>query len=181
MRRQTNNMMPINNTIGATPNNSPIHAGGGSSTVNVMAEEAQALARDPEWEHDIVEQPRVLGVEAVSGDGFTIRLTARTAPQRQDAFARLMRSRIAARLRREGIPLAKPPVVAAPAASARSMPAATATPFGTQTFHLVDAMAYAPDQHNGHKMYVRGLLIKLPGEQRMTISSFEMVSPTCSE
>src|SRR5436190_862107 len=75
--------------------------------LNVMAEEAQALARDPEWEHDIVEQPRVLGVEAVSGDGFTIRLTARTAPQRQDAFARLMRSRIAARLRREGIPLAK--------------------------------------------------------------------------
>jgi hypothetical protein len=30
-------------------------------------------------------------------------------------------------------------------------------------------------------MYVRGLLIKLPGEQRITISAFEMVSPTCSE
>ena len=37
-------------------------------------------------------------------------------------------------------------------------------------------MAYAPDDHKGQKMYVRGLLIKLPGEQRMTISAFEMVS-----
>jgi small-conductance mechanosensitive channel len=82
----------------------------------VMTEETEALAHDPEWERDIVEQPQVLGVEAMSGDGLTIRLTARTAPQRQDALARLMRSRIAARLRREGIPLAKPPVVAAPAA-----------------------------------------------------------------
>jgi hypothetical protein len=28
-------------------------------------------------------------------------------------------------------------------------------------------------------MYVRGLLIRLPGEQRMAISAFEMVTPTC--
>jgi hypothetical protein len=40
-------------------------------------------------------------------------------------------------------------------------------------------MAYTPDNHAGHKMYVRGLLIRLPGEQRMTISAFEMVTPTC--
>ena len=59
--------------------------------------------------------------------------------------------------------------------------AAADTPLGTQTLHLLDAMAYAPDDHKGHMMYVRGLLIKLPGEQRMTISSFEMVSPTCRE
>jgi mono/diheme cytochrome c family protein len=76
---------------------------------------------------------------------------------------------------------ASEPVGTLPAASARSTPATTATPLGTQTFHLLDAMAYAPDDHKGHKMIVRGLLIKLPGEQRITISSFEMVSPTCSE
>ena len=40
-------------------------------------------------------------------------------------------------------------------------------PLGTQTFHLLDAMAYAPDDHQGQKMYVRGLLIRLPGEQRV--------------
>jgi len=71
-------------------------------------------------------------------------------------------------------------------ASAPTVPAAAPTPsaakpLGTETFHLVDAMAYAPIDHAGHKMYVRGLLIRLAGEQRMTISAFEMVSPTCSE
>jgi mono/diheme cytochrome c family protein len=73
------------------------------------------------------------------------------------------------------------PVAAVPAASAPSPPAATATPLGTQTFHLLDAMAYAPDAHKSQKVEVRGLLIRLPGEQRMTISALEMVSPTCRE
>jgi mono/diheme cytochrome c family protein len=76
---------------------------------------------------------------------------------------------------------ASAPVAAVPTAPAASTPAAGAQPLGTQTFHLLDAMAYAPDDHQGHKMYVRGLLIKLPGEQRMTISAFEMVSATCSD
>jgi len=76
---------------------------------------------------------------------------------------------------------ASEPVAAVPAASAPSTPARAAKPLGTETFHLLDAMAYAPGDHEGHKMYVRGLLIKLPGEQRVTISSFEMVSPTCSD
>jgi cytochrome c5 len=70
------------------------------------------------------------------------------------------------------------PSVAVPSAPAPSS-AATEKPLGTQTFHLLDAMAYAPERHNGQKMYVRGLLIKLAGEQRMTISAFETVSSTC--
>ena len=52
---------------------------------------------------------------------------------------------------------------------------------GTQTVYLVDAMAYAPEQHKGQKVYVRGLLVRLPGEQRMTISALEALSPTCSD
>ena len=55
----------------------------------------------------------------------------------------------------------------------------TDRPLGTQVFRLLDAMAYSPESHKGHKMYVRGLLIKLPGENRMTISTLEMVAPTC--
>ncbi len=51
---------------------------------------------------------------------------------------------------------------------------------GASTFRLLDAMAYKPEAHKGHRMYVRGLLIKLPTEQRMTISSMEMVAPTCA-
>jgi cytochrome c5 len=51
---------------------------------------------------------------------------------------------------------------------------------GSQTFHLLDAMAYNPQSYTGPKMYVRGLLIKLPSEQRMTISSFETIASTCT-
>jgi len=72
-------------------------------------------------------------------------------------------------------------VANAAVSSVASTPAAVAKPIGTQTFRLLDAMAYAPDDHRGHKMYVRGLLIRLPDEQRMTISAFEMVSPTCRD
>jgi mono/diheme cytochrome c family protein len=75
---------------------------------------------------------------------------------------------------------ASEPVVVVPTASTASTPA-TEKPLGSQTFHLLDAMAYTPDDHKGHKMYVRGLLIKLPGEQRMTISSLEMMLSTCSQ
>jgi len=50
---------------------------------------------------------------------------------------------------------------------------------GSQTLRLLDAMAYNPEAHRGHKVYVRGLLIKLPDEQRMTISDFEMIAPGC--
>jgi len=53
-------------------------------------------------------------------------------------------------------------------------------PLGTQVFRLLDAMAYNPDAHKGKKMYVKGLLIKLPGEQRMTISALETVAPSCN-
>jgi mono/diheme cytochrome c family protein len=74
---------------------------------------------------------------------------------------------------------ASAPTVAAPAASGAS--AAGEQPLGTQTFRLLDAIAYSPDAHRGQKIYIRGLLIKLPDEQRITISAFETVSPTCRE
>jgi mono/diheme cytochrome c family protein len=59
--------------------------------------------------------------------------------------------------------------------------AVTDRPLGTQVFRLLDAMAYSPESHQGHKMYVRGLLIKLPGELRMTISAFETIARSCSQ
>jgi cytochrome c5 len=73
---------------------------------------------------------------------------------------------------------ASDPVIAVAAPSA---PPVAERALGTQTFHLLDAMAYAPEAHKGQKLSVRGLLIKLPDEQRMTISSLAMVAPTCNE
>lgn len=77
--------------------------------LELMTEECEAIANDPAWSADIVERPEVLGVNDMSADGLTIRVVGRTAPQRQDAFARALRARIASRLVAEGIPLAKPP------------------------------------------------------------------------
>jgi len=76
---------------------------------------------------------------------------------------------------------ASEPIVTVAPTPATPAPAATAPPLGTQTFRLLDAIAYAPADHRGHKLYVRGLLIKLPGEQRLTISAFESLSATCSD
>ncbi|MBV8159791.1 MAG: mechanosensitive ion channel family protein [Acidimicrobiia bacterium] len=78
----------------------------------VVAEECEAIAHDPAWAADVVEPPQVLGVDAMSADGFTVRLTARTVPQCQDAFARALRGRTAARLRAEGIRLGNAPAAA---------------------------------------------------------------------
>jgi len=74
---------------------------------------------------------------------------------------------------------ASDPVALAAAAPAASTTVAGARPLGGGTLHLIDAAAYAADRHVGHKVYVRGLLIRLPDEQRMTISAFEMVSAVC--
>jgi hypothetical protein len=74
---------------------------------------------------------------------------------------------------------ASAPVV--PSTAAQSPPAGRDAALGTLTFHLIDALAYAAKDHAGQKMYVRGLLIRLPGEERLTISAFEMVSPACAD
>ena len=73
---------------------------------------------------------------------------------------------------------ASAPVAATPSSASADV---SGTPLGTETLRLVDAMAYAPDAHRGHKMYARGLLIKLPDETRMTISALDMLSPTCAD
>ena len=70
-----------------------------------------------------------------------------------------------------------PVSVSASASSTRTVPDA----LGAETYHLVDALAYAPQTHLGHKLYVRGLLIRLPGEQRITISTLEPLSSRCGE
>ena len=71
--------------------------------------------------------------------------------------------------------------VSAPPTPAAAAPRPTTATLGSETYHLLDAMAYAPESHKGQKIYVRGLLIRLPGEQRITISALETVSPTCTE
>jgi mono/diheme cytochrome c family protein len=76
---------------------------------------------------------------------------------------------------------ASEPVALAVTGPAVRQTAVSDRPLGSQVFRLLDAMAYHPESRKGEKMYVKGLLIRLPGEQRMTISALETIAPTCSQ
>jgi len=71
--------------------------------------------------------------------------------------------------------------VSAAMTTAAAAPRNTPAKLGNETYHLLDAMAYSPESHKGQKIYVRGLLIRTPGEQRITISTLETLSPTCTQ
>jgi hypothetical protein len=71
------------------------------------------------------------------------------------------------------------PVPTLPPAPGRTEPPRPVA-LGSQTFRLLDAMSYHPELHKGQKVAVRGLLIRSPDEQRLTISSFDVAGPTCS-
>ena len=59
--------------------------------------------------------------------------------------------------------------------------AAAEKPLGTGQIRLLGTAPFSPDGHKGHKMVVRGLLIKSGGETRINLSSFQMVSETCTQ
>jgi hypothetical protein len=40
---------------------------------------------------------------------------------------------------------------------------------------------FSPEGHKGHKMVVRGLLIKSGSETRINLTSFQMVAETCAK
>ncbi len=58
--------------------------------------------------------------------------------------------------------------------------AAQDKPLGTERFRLLGTAPFGPDGHKGHKMVVRGLLIKSGSETRINLTSFQMVAETCA-
>ena len=69
----------------------------------VLAEVADDLWRDEDFEGVIIEAPEIWGIEAVTADAITMRVTLKTAPLEQWRVAREMRARIKARFDAEGI------------------------------------------------------------------------------
>lgn len=59
--------------------------------------------------------------------------------------------------------------------------AAAEKPLGTQQYRLLGASPFSPDGHKGHKMVVRGLLIKSGSDTRINLTSFQMVAETCAK
>jgi small conductance mechanosensitive channel len=97
----------------------------------VLAEVAEQASRDENLVKDVIEPAEVLGVEKVTAETITLRLTAKVRPGRQWAVQRKLRARIMAALDEAGIepPLGRPPLLngsstTASAASAVAVPAA---------------------------------------------------------
>ena len=62
-----------------------------------------------------------------------------------------------------------------PAAGERE--AAGAWPLGPETYRLLVSAAYKPEPLKGHKVEVRGFLIRRPTESRLNITSLETLDP----
>jgi len=69
----------------------------------VLREVAHDLWQDEEFNHVVIEEPEVTGVETMTPDAITVRVLIKTAPMRQWAVARELRQRIKARFDHEGI------------------------------------------------------------------------------
>lgn len=74
-----------------------------------------------------------------------------------------------------------PVAVKAPSTSVPELKAAEAIPLGSQRYVLIGATQYRPASHKGHKMAVRGLMIKDVKETRINVTSFQMLSDTCAK
>ncbi|HET7386801.1 MAG TPA: mechanosensitive ion channel family protein [Nocardioidaceae bacterium] len=69
---------------------------------------AHGLWDDDDFNSMIIEEPEVWGVQDLTPDWITVRVTMKTAPLEQWAVAREMRERIMARFAHEGIEIAMP-------------------------------------------------------------------------
>jgi moderate conductance mechanosensitive channel len=73
------------------------------AAIRVIEEAANALRRDEELGHFILDEPDVLGVESLSSDNVVIRVVVRTQPQQQARIERALRARIKLALDEAGI------------------------------------------------------------------------------
>ena len=69
----------------------------------VLAEVAAGMWEDEDFHGRVIEEPEDPGVEAMTVDGITVRVSLKTAPMEQWAVARALRERIKARFDHEGI------------------------------------------------------------------------------
>jgi small conductance mechanosensitive channel len=74
----------------------------------VLRDVAHDVWEDEDFRSMIIEEPEVWGVQDLTPDWITVRVTLKTAPLEQWAVARELRERIKARFDHEGIELARP-------------------------------------------------------------------------
>lgn len=76
-----------------------------NAVIECLAEVGQEAFADPDLHDLLLDEPTVMGVESLSIDQLNLRLVARTLPGKQFEVGQLLRSRIALRLRQQGVHL----------------------------------------------------------------------------
>ncbi|HET7069477.1 MAG TPA: mechanosensitive ion channel domain-containing protein [Nocardioides sp.] len=69
----------------------------------VLADVIHDLWQDEDFDGVVIEEPEIWGIEAITPDAITLRVTLKTAPMEQWRVARVLRERIKARFDHEGI------------------------------------------------------------------------------
>jgi small conductance mechanosensitive channel len=69
----------------------------------VLADVLHDLWQDDDFEGVIIEEPEIWGIEAITQDAITLRVTLKTAPMEQWRVARVLRERVKSRFDHEGI------------------------------------------------------------------------------
>jgi hypothetical protein len=54
-------------------------------------------------------------------------------------------------------------------------------PLGSQRYRLLGTAPFGPERHKGHKMAIKGLLIKSGSDSRINVASFQMLAETCAK
>jgi hypothetical protein len=62
-----------------------------------------------------------------------------------------------------------------------ALKAAADKPLGNQQYRLLGTNPYSPERHKGHKVAVKGLLIKSGSDSRINLTSFQMLAETCAK
>lgn len=81
----------------------PIGFVGVEEASTVLRRAAEVMAEDPEFADDLIEPPKVLGVEQITVDGASIRTVAKTSAEAQFRIGREMRRRLTEALESAGI------------------------------------------------------------------------------
>ncbi len=68
----------------------------------------------------------------------------------------------------------------APSTTEEAIEAAKTKALGTASYVLIGLSEWSPADHSGHKMVVKGLMIKDATEIRLNVSSFQMIGETCA-
>ncbi len=68
----------------------------------------------------------------------------------------------------------------APSTTEEAIEAAKTKALGTASYVLIGLSEWAPADHLGNKMVVKGLMIKDATETRLNVSSFQMIGETCA-